>query len=72
METIIRRASIADKAAIWNFIKGAYGDFSKHILPKRWTWQYRENPYVKKEKNLPRDPRWPKCDDFGQKIRKIL
>ena len=52
METIIRRASIADKAAIWNFLKVAYGDFSKHMFPKRWTWQYRENPYVKKEKNL--------------------
>jgi predicted N-acetyltransferase YhbS len=52
METIIRRASIADKAAIWKFIKVAYGDFSKHMIPKQWTWQYRENPYVKKEKNL--------------------
>jgi hypothetical protein len=49
METIIRRASIADKDAIWSFIKVAYGDFSKHILPKRWTWQYLENPYIKKK-----------------------
>ena len=54
METIIRRASIKDKDAIWNFIKVAYGDFSKHILPKRWNWQYRENPCVDKaEDDLP-------------------
>jgi GNAT superfamily N-acetyltransferase len=52
METIIRQASTADKDAIWNFIKVAYGDFSKHMIPKRWTWQYSENPYVDKKKNV--------------------
>jgi hypothetical protein len=49
METTIRRASIADKDDIWSFIKVAYGDFSKHILPRRWTWQYLENPSTVKE-----------------------
>jgi len=51
MGTIMRRASVADKDAIWNFIKVAYGDSSKHML-ERWNWQYRENPYIKKEQNF--------------------
>lgn len=54
MKTAIRRASVDDKDAIWDFIKVAYGDFSKHILPWRWTWQYRENPCIDiDEKSLP-------------------
>jgi GNAT superfamily N-acetyltransferase len=43
---IIRRATIADKQAIFDFIKEAYSDRWESKIPYRWEWLFIENPFV--------------------------
>lgn len=45
MRPIVRQATMADKNEIWNFLKRAYGKRSKFKFPKRWNWEFVENPY---------------------------
>jgi len=56
MQTIIRQASIADKGALWDSIKIAYGDLAQHMIPDRWNWQYLDNPFL--DKNAKELPIW--------------
>ena len=46
MPTIVRQATIADRDAIAEFIKIAYGSRSRFIVPDRWDWQYRDHPLI--------------------------
>lgn len=45
MKAIVRQATMADKDEIWNLLKKAYGQRSKFKFPKRWNWEFVENPY---------------------------
>ncbi len=54
MDTVIRQASLNDKAAIWNFLKAAYGESIKYKVPERWNWEFIENPMADKmNKKIP-------------------
>src|SRR3990172_11710019 len=48
---IIRQATLKDKDALWEFIKNAYEGEEKGLsrfkFPKRWIWQFTENPFFK-------------------------
>jgi len=60
---IIRRATIDDKDAIFEFIITAY-DNPEDKIPNRWHWQFVDNPFVKKD-NL---PIWIAIDNNGKVI----
>ncbi len=60
---IIRRATIDDKDAIFEFISTAY-DNPEDKIPNRWHWQFVDNPFVKKD-NL---PIWIAVDNNGKVI----
>lgn len=54
METNIRLASLTEKNKHLDFLRTAYaeeGDVMQQKMLKRWTWQYRENPCIDKEKD---------------------
>ncbi|MEW6359066.1 MAG: GNAT family N-acetyltransferase [Planctomycetota bacterium] len=42
---VVRRATLADKPAIFEFIRAAFGDASRFNIPERWEWQYENNPF---------------------------
>lgn len=43
----IRQATLADREAIFNFIKQAYPGRWQYKIPERWEWLYVNNPYLK-------------------------
>ena len=55
MKTVIKKATIGEKAAILDFIKVAYENTEQHKVLKRWAWEYLENPSLSngKKKELP-------------------
>lgn len=57
----IRQANLADKQAISEFIKKAFGLNSKYKFPERWEWQFEHNPF-RTEKEL---PIWIAVDELG-------
>ena len=40
----VRRATILDKPAIFEFLKLAYGEAGLCKFPERWEWQFENNP----------------------------
>lgn len=41
----VRRATILDKPAIFEFLKLAYGEAGLCKFPERWEWQFENNPF---------------------------
>ena len=44
--TTIRQATLADKAAIFDFLRIAYARGSEFKFPDRWEWAFERNPFV--------------------------
>ncbi len=44
-EITIRQATLADKAAISDFLGLAYPDRAHYKFPARWEWEFERNPY---------------------------
>jgi GNAT superfamily N-acetyltransferase len=47
VQAIIRQASIADREALFDFVRVAYGDRAKHKIPDRWKWYFQDNPFLR-------------------------
>ena len=45
-KVIIRRATYADKPAIFEFLAAAYPGRSEFKFPHRWEWAYENNPFL--------------------------
>jgi hypothetical protein len=41
----VRRATLADKQAIFKFLPKAYTGRSQYKFPERWEWQFEKNPF---------------------------
>ncbi|NJN44819.1 MAG: GNAT family N-acetyltransferase [Anaerolineae bacterium] len=48
----IRQATLADKQAIFSFLRLAYPDRWQFKFPDRWEWEFEHNPFLQGE-NLP-------------------
>ncbi len=42
----VRRATLDDKPAIFEFIRIAYSGRAQYKIPHRWRWQFQENPFL--------------------------
>ncbi len=42
----VRQAALADKPAIFDFIRKAYADRDQFKIPERWQWQFQQNPFA--------------------------
>ncbi len=45
----IRQATLADKPALFDFIRLAYPDRWQYKFPARWAWEFELNPFVRGE-----------------------
>ena len=45
----VRRASRSDRPAIARFIEDAYGARAPHKVTERWTWQFIDNPFGRRD-----------------------
>lgn len=61
----VRQATLADQAAIFDFLRRAYPDRWQYKFPERWEWAYLHNPYLLPEDGL---PVWIAVDPQGQVI----
>lgn len=48
---IVRKASRSDRPAIAKFIEDAYGVRAQYKAAPRWTWQFIDNPYGRRQAN---------------------
>ena len=56
---IVRRASRSDRPAIARFIEDAYGARAQYKATPRWTWQFIDNPFGRRQGDeLPSGLRW--------------
>lgn len=46
-EISIRQATLADKPALFAFLRQAYPDRWQYKLPERWEWEFEHNPFVR-------------------------
>jgi len=60
----VRRATLADKSAIFTFIKKAYQGRWEHKIPERWNWEYVNNPFLENDEL----PIWIAIDETGQVV----
>jgi GNAT superfamily N-acetyltransferase len=51
---IVRRATLADRSAIADFLRRAYPERHRYKFPERWEWQFVNNPF----RNSERLPLW--------------
>jgi hypothetical protein len=58
----VRRATLADKPAIFNFLAKAYGEKARYKFPERWEWQFEKNPFRKPDEL----PVWIATDETGE------
>jgi len=65
--TEVRRATLADKQAIFNFLAKAYGDKARYKFPERWEWQFENNPF----RNSDELPVWVAVDEEGSVVGQI-
>jgi len=63
----IRRATLADKSAIFDFLAAAYGDKAQYKFPERWEWQFEHNPF-KPDEGL---PVWVAVNEAGEIVGQI-
>lgn len=45
----IRQATLADKPHIFDFLEKAYDFQGRHKFPRRWEWEYKNNPFRNKD-----------------------
>jgi len=57
----VRQATLADKPAIFEFLRKAYPENGRYKFPERWEWQFINNPF-KPDNNL---PVWIAIDEHG-------
>ena len=62
--TTVRQATLADREAIFSFIRQAYEGRWQYKIPERWDWAYRDNPYW----DGPGLPIWIALDEDGRVI----
>ena len=60
----VRQATLADRAAIFDFVKLAYPDRWQYKIPARWEWEFASNPYWEG----PDPPIWIAVDPAGQVV----
>ncbi len=60
----MRRATLADKPAIFEFIREAYRDRWQHKIPLRWEWEFENNPFKEGEEL----PVWIAVDGSGRVV----
>jgi len=60
----VRRATLADKSAIFDFIRVAHEASVEWRIPDRWEWQYVENPCLRKSCL----PIWIAVDETGSVV----
>lgn len=58
---IVRKACRSDRPAIATFIEEAFGPSAQYKSTPRWTWQFIDNPYARKQ--LDEVPVWIAVDD---------
>jgi len=63
----IRRATRADKQAIFEFLPKAYADMSRYKFPARWEWQFEDSPF----RNGEELPVWLAVDEKGEVVGQI-
>jgi hypothetical protein len=61
---IVRRATLDDKPAIFEFIKIAYQGRWQYKIPERWQWEYVDNPFLKGGEL----PVWVAIDEDGRVV----
>ena len=70
MDIVIRQATLKDREAIWDFMRAAYEEDSPGVVqykvPRRWNWQFADNPFVKDKEEGDLLPIWLAC--HGQEI----
>jgi GNAT superfamily N-acetyltransferase len=60
----IRRATLADKDAIFRFIQQVHADRWQYKIPERWQWEFVDNPFLKDD----RLPIWIALDELGNVV----
>jgi GNAT superfamily N-acetyltransferase len=60
----VRQATLADRPAIFDFIRQAYAGRWEYKIPKRWEWEYVDNPFLEKEEL----PIWIAVTEDGQVV----
>jgi len=63
----VRRATLADKQAVFKFLPKAYSERSQYKFPERWEWQFEKNPF-RKGNEL---PVWIAVDENGAVVGQI-
>jgi GNAT superfamily N-acetyltransferase len=63
----IRRATIADKQAIYEFLPKAYKEYGQYKFPERWEWQFIKNPFRKGDEL----PIWIAVNENGEVVGQI-
>lgn len=63
----IRRAQMADKPAIFDFLSKAYQEKSRYKFPERWEWQFEKNPFRRGDEL----PIWVAVDEEGMIVGQI-
>jgi GNAT superfamily N-acetyltransferase len=44
---LVRQATVADKPALFEFLRRAYPDRAQYKFPARWEWEYEHNPFAR-------------------------
>ncbi len=52
LDVTVTQATIEDQERIGRFLRVAYGDRAQYKFPKRWFWEFVDNPY-RSDKRLP-------------------
>ena len=63
----IRRATLTDKQAIFEFLSKAYRELAQYKFPERWEWQFEKNPF-REDNEL---PIWIAVDEKGTIVGQI-
>ncbi|HNB55270.1 MAG TPA: GNAT family N-acetyltransferase, partial [Anaerolineales bacterium] len=46
-EILVRQATLADKTALFDFLRQAYPERSQYKFPERWEWEFEKNPFAR-------------------------
>lgn len=63
----VRRATLADKQAIFEFLSKAYRERAPYKFPERWEWQFEKNPFREGDQL----PVWIAVDENGAAVGQI-
>ncbi len=65
---VVRRATQADREAIFQFIQKAYPSRWQYKIPERWQWEYVDNPFLEGDEL----PVWIAVEDDGGPGARVL